>query len=188
MIKFFRRIRQKLLSENRFSKYLIYALGEIVLVVIGILIALQINNWNQEQQTAEVLNQFVSEFKKEVYSSLKVEKPTDGSFKPRTCHFPMDYDEEYFKQLTSEKQVLVNSRDGGVKIAWQKDPTVRNEALDVRVYARAAAHIMGLDDPGKNWKSLEAKASNKTSSSISSGNSKDIQDIIKQNQLNTSFM
>jgi len=50
MIKFFRKIRQKLLSENKFSKYLIYAIGEIVLVVLGILIALQINNWNQEKQ------------------------------------------------------------------------------------------------------------------------------------------
>jgi hypothetical protein len=47
MIKFFRKIRQNLLSENKFSKYLIYAIGEIVLVVIGILIALQINSWNQ---------------------------------------------------------------------------------------------------------------------------------------------
>ena len=46
MIKLFRKIRQKLLSENKFSKYLIYAIGEIILVVIGILIALQINNWN----------------------------------------------------------------------------------------------------------------------------------------------
>jgi hypothetical protein len=47
MIKFFRKIRQKLLSENKFSKYLIYAIGEIILVVIGILIALQINNGNE---------------------------------------------------------------------------------------------------------------------------------------------
>ncbi|WP_062052709.1 DUF6090 family protein [Sediminicola sp. YIK13] len=46
MIKFFRRIRQQLLSENKFSKYLLYAIGEIILVVIGILIALQINTWN----------------------------------------------------------------------------------------------------------------------------------------------
>ena len=52
MIKFFRKIRQKLLSENKFSKYLIYAIGEIVLVVIGILIALQINNWNESKKTA----------------------------------------------------------------------------------------------------------------------------------------
>lgn len=49
MLKFFRRIRQTLLSENKFSKYLLYAIGEIVLVVIGILIALQINNWNEEK-------------------------------------------------------------------------------------------------------------------------------------------
>jgi len=47
MIKFFRKIRQRLLAENRFSRYLIYAIGEIVLVVIGILIALQINNTNE---------------------------------------------------------------------------------------------------------------------------------------------
>ena len=39
-----------MLTENKFSKYLIYAIGEIVLVVIGILIALQINNWNAERK------------------------------------------------------------------------------------------------------------------------------------------
>ena len=50
MIKFFRRIRQKLLAENRFSKYLLYVFGEIILVVIGILIALQINTWNENRK------------------------------------------------------------------------------------------------------------------------------------------
>ena len=49
MIKFFRNIRQSLIMENKISKYLKYAIGEIVLVVIGILIALQINNWNQNR-------------------------------------------------------------------------------------------------------------------------------------------
>lgn len=49
MIRFFRRIRRNLLSENKFSRYLLYAIGEIVLVVIGILIALQINNWNNQR-------------------------------------------------------------------------------------------------------------------------------------------
>ncbi len=47
MIKFFRKIRKQLLSENKFSKYFLYAIGEIILVVIGILIALQINTWNE---------------------------------------------------------------------------------------------------------------------------------------------
>lgn len=50
MITFFRRIRQRLFSENKFSKYLGYAIGEIVLVVIGILIALSINNWNEQRK------------------------------------------------------------------------------------------------------------------------------------------
>jgi hypothetical protein len=51
MIKFFRKIRYNLLEQNKFSKYLLYAIGEIVLVVIGILIALSINNWNENRKT-----------------------------------------------------------------------------------------------------------------------------------------
>ncbi len=47
MLKFFRRIRQKLIAEGNLKRYVLYAIGEILLVVIGILIALQINNWNE---------------------------------------------------------------------------------------------------------------------------------------------
>ena len=50
MIKFFRKIRQNLIMENKTSKYLKYAIGEIVLVMIGILLALQINNWNETRK------------------------------------------------------------------------------------------------------------------------------------------
>ncbi|MGB5420146.1 DUF6090 family protein [Algibacter sp.] len=50
MIKFFRKIRQNLLSEGKTGKYFKYAIGEIVLVVIGILIALSINNWNESRK------------------------------------------------------------------------------------------------------------------------------------------
>jgi len=49
MIKLFRKIRQNMIKENKASKYLLYAIGEIILVVIGILIALQLNNWNIER-------------------------------------------------------------------------------------------------------------------------------------------
>jgi hypothetical protein len=65
MIKFFRKIRKKLLTENRFSKYLLYAIGEIVLVVIGILIALQINNWNENQKTRNIEQQYLLDLKEE---------------------------------------------------------------------------------------------------------------------------
>ncbi len=50
MIKFFRKIRQNLLRDNKIGDYLKYAVGEIVLVVIGILIALSINNWNESRK------------------------------------------------------------------------------------------------------------------------------------------
>ena len=50
MIKFFRKIRQNLLAEGKTGKYINYAIGEIVLVVIGILIALSINNWNESRK------------------------------------------------------------------------------------------------------------------------------------------
>jgi hypothetical protein len=53
MIKFFRKIRQNLLVENKTGKYFKYAIGEIILVVIGILIALSINNWNEARKDRE---------------------------------------------------------------------------------------------------------------------------------------
>ncbi len=51
MFKFFRQIRQNLIMQNKTANYIKYAIGEIVLVVIGILIALQINNWNEIRKT-----------------------------------------------------------------------------------------------------------------------------------------
>jgi len=61
MVRFLRRLRQQLFVDNRFSKYLIYGIGEIVLIIIGILIALQINNWNEEQnQIKELRSQYSS--------------------------------------------------------------------------------------------------------------------------------
>ncbi|GGG57114.1 DUF6090 family protein [Bizionia arctica] len=66
MIKFFKKIRQNLIKENRTSKYLFYAIGEIILVVIGILIALQINNWNintqNKKQEQQILEQLLVEY------------------------------------------------------------------------------------------------------------------------------
>ncbi|MGB0348150.1 MAG: DUF6090 family protein, partial [Balneolaceae bacterium] len=50
MLRFFRLIRRKLLEEEHISKYIWYALGEILLVMIGILLALQVNNWNEDRK------------------------------------------------------------------------------------------------------------------------------------------
>ena len=53
MIKFFKKIRQNILSEGKTGKYFKYAIGEIVLVVIGIVIALQLNNWNESRKNED---------------------------------------------------------------------------------------------------------------------------------------
>lgn len=71
MIKLFRNIRQRLLSESKFSKYLIYAIGEIVLVMIGILMALQINNWNTERILDKESREFTVRLLSEVRVNIK---------------------------------------------------------------------------------------------------------------------
>jgi hypothetical protein len=91
MIKFFRKIRQKMLTENKFSKYLIYAIGEIVLVVIGILIALSINNWNEETKnnakSVNYINRLITDISKDtttintqIRQGVKYEKIYKGYF------------------------------------------------------------------------------------------------------------
>ena len=71
MISFFRRIRQQLLQAGNFRKYLFYALGEIILVVLGILIALQVNNWNQQSNERTTEIKLLTQFKSDLERSLR---------------------------------------------------------------------------------------------------------------------
>jgi hypothetical protein len=70
MIKLFRNIRKKLAAENKLFAYLRYAIGEIVLVVIGILIALQINNWNEHRKYKSLETSMLAEIKASLGESL----------------------------------------------------------------------------------------------------------------------
>ena len=81
MIKFFRHIRQQLISENKSGKYLKYAIGEIVLVVIGILIALQINNWNENRKIQKLEAQIYTELKSDLLQTRNDIKNTISKHK-----------------------------------------------------------------------------------------------------------
>jgi phage terminase large subunit GpA-like protein len=97
--------------------------------------------------------------KEELYRWLKLERPTDEdlekgvAFPPGYCHFPK-YSEEYFKQITAE-QLVTKTVKGYRRTEWQK-MRERNEALDCRVYARAAAAHLGMDRfQDHHWEKIE---------------------------------
>ena len=97
----------------------------------------------------------VSVLKQELYGWLRLECPEGSTPPPGYCHFP-DYGEEYFKQLTAEHYSIRESRSTHQqKGEWKKDRE-RNEALDCRIYARAAASVLRIDMfKGPEWDRLE---------------------------------
>jgi len=70
MIKFFRKIRYDLMEQNKTGKYLKYAIGEIILVVIGILIALSINNWNQDRLNKKQVYRYLTNLTEDLKSDI----------------------------------------------------------------------------------------------------------------------
>ena len=71
MIKFFRRIRKKLLKEGNLRRYFIYAIGEIFLVMIGILLALQVNNWNEKRKQEQLVIKLLEELNLNLQEDIK---------------------------------------------------------------------------------------------------------------------
>ncbi len=83
MLNLLRKIRRKLINEGRLKKYVIYAIGEILLVMIGILLALQVNNWNEQRKTfaqEETLLQ-------DLYADFKTNKDLIGQGLERHLYF-----------------------------------------------------------------------------------------------------
>ena len=127
MIKFFRKIRQKLLIENRFDKYLIYAIGEIILVVIGILIALYINNSNEQRKTEAKVDLVFEEMMDELASNITAVKRNSVFFeyKDSLTYLVLNTDiskEDYkihaaaFRSVTSNSKFIDLSNDAYNKL------------------------------------------------------------------------
>lgn len=71
MIRFFRKTRIKLLIENKLAKYFIYAIGEVLIVIAGILIAIQINNWNQQRLAEIKINRLLLEIQNKLEDEIE---------------------------------------------------------------------------------------------------------------------
>ena len=103
----------------------------------------------------------VSTFKAETYRFLRLERPTEedmaegAAFPPGSVHLPHWVENEWLKQFVAEQLVTVRTKRGFARLEWQK-LRERNEALDCRVYARAAAWIAGADRwTDEKWRDLE---------------------------------
>ncbi|WP_412561468.1 DUF6090 family protein [Winogradskyella sp. MIT101101] len=95
MIKFFRHIRQSMINQNRTKKYLLYAIGEIILVVIGILIALQINNWNENRKTDNDFRDKLVLIKSELNQDIAFYQELKLLSEERIIFFTSLYNKEY---------------------------------------------------------------------------------------------
>ena len=151
MIRFFRKIRQKLLLENKLGKYSLYAIGEILLVVIGILIALQINNQNDLRKERIKEIHYLANIKTDLEINLRemdryLEYRTDSiaaanrvlehfEGKPITDYsaFNVDgvhiYEWERFWQHDNTFQELVNSGN----LALISNETIKTSLLDIEL-------------------------------------------------------
>ena len=140
MINFFRKIRRKYADDNKPLKYARYAIGEILLVVIGILIALQVNNWNEEKKTRAVelnyleniksdlelnlveLKEFIVERRKSIKSSDSILVMFEGGAKLDLnafnrysinvmVWFPLEYHDNTYQELVnSGKLSIINNK------------------------------------------------------------------------------
>ncbi|WP_411768573.1 hypothetical protein [Winogradskyella sp. A3E31] len=140
MIKFFRHLRQKMLAENpstgragKISKYLLYAIGEIVLVVIGILIALQINNWNQQQLEKKQIRNIYARIVKDFENSANeierdIEKKDNfypllqnilkGEVNSDSLLTNLEYFNKYFNSTTGFPDIQIT--DTGIRLLESK--------------------------------------------------------------------
>lgn len=110
-------------------------------------------NGKKLRRGAKVWTVGTSILKSELYQFLRLTQNEDESFPAGYCHFPK-YDSEYFKQLTAEQLVTKIVR-GYQKREWQKTRE-RNEALDCRIYARAASICFGIEQFSETkWRNLE---------------------------------
>jgi phage terminase large subunit GpA-like protein len=140
----------------------------------------------------------VSTFKAETYRHLRLDRPTaeelaaGAAFPPGTIHLPDWVDDEWLKQFVAEQLVTVKTRRGFPRLEWQK-LRERNEALDLRVYARAAAWIAGADRWSEaRWADLEAQlgaeGDDDPNAPRSAGSVRPVRPVLRRRSVRSAYM
>jgi hypothetical protein len=145
MIKLFRNIRKNLLNEGKTTKYFKYAVGEIVLVVIGILIALQINNWNQLNKTKIEEKELLVLVKNAIKDDLKDLEDATSFVKKEITYtdrilYYLEYESSYPDSLWSDFRILtidignrISFNQVAIKSFEAKEELIRNDSLRYQI-------------------------------------------------------
>ncbi|NNL15148.1 MAG: hypothetical protein HKO81_00730, partial [Flavobacteriaceae bacterium] len=163
MIKFFRKIRYDLMEKNKTGKYLKYAIGEIILVVVGILIALQINNWNEGRKAITQEIKILKELKSDLKSTQKevVETYIFTNNRQRSTVLILDYFEKASPVDDSLKKAFEEiNMDGLFNIANTAYKFIENQGINIlsndslriritQMYERQFKNIQNRET--KNW-------------------------------------
>ena len=120
MFRLFRKLRTSIITSGRIKRYLLYTIGEIALVVIGILIALQVNNWNEDRKDKIKEKEFLIEIKEtlllekeNISSIIPYYKSLDSSFYQLLYY--TDHPDQYKNDLNLEFSLLSQGRGGRFK-------------------------------------------------------------------------
>lgn len=123
MIKFFRDIRKKLLQEGKTANYLKYAIGEIVLVMIGILLALQVNNWNNKRLERLEEKKILINVKKDLENTIK--------------------EFEYLNQNIRKKVISASNEIFKVSVSNKKDKKILDSLIAMTFYRPTFNNTLG---------------------------------------------
>lgn len=147
MIKFFRKIRFRLMSENKTGKYLKYALGEIILVMIGILLALQVNNWNEHKketkQERELLIFTLENIKSDSLSIEKIISKTDRVLEVQ--HQLIGYSTGGVEKEDINNLDLIRGSEPNVLITKKNNPNLPQSVNDLQLKKVILDYYLAID-------------------------------------------
>jgi hypothetical protein len=136
MIKFFRKIRQNLLSDGKTGKYFKYAIGEIVLVVIGILIALQINNWNERKSNILQASKHLETIKLNLLDDIQQAEKLISE-----TQTTIDYANDFLDQFKTLKPVDNNVQMYLIYLMFERNIEINESGMNALVNSNGMSFI-----------------------------------------------